>query len=60
MESVTSSGQRILGLPNKLLDSWNLKEEKIVDWANSWWRHGQNEPNNYIPKFVLYQSELNC
>ena len=60
VKSVDASGQRILGLPNEILDSWDLNEEKIVDWANSWWSHGQNEPKNYLPKFVLYQSELNC
>ena len=55
--SVDFSGKRIFELPDKLLSSWGLTENKILSWANSWWDQGKKESTNYIPKFVLYPSK---
>ena len=44
-------------MPDQLLNSWGLTENKILSWANSWWSQGSKDPTNYIPKFVLYTSK---
>ena len=51
------SGKRLFELPDKLLSSWGLTEDKILSWANLWWTQGNKEATNYIPKFVLYPSK---